>query len=852
MKTLFSIIFLIFWAISPVLAQKPKPKPPVVNPPVKDNKGKGLVVSPTPKPNPKPVTNPTLEQYREQCKDLVNLFAQALNMLGDPEGTRFEKETVITASYLKIFKDNLVQIEDDLDEKRLVVTNKNIPAYLKDVEFFFKEVYFEFNIEDVSILQNSENKPYFLVKLTRNISGTTIKGEKINANKVRYIEINLNEAKQEVKIASVYTTKLNEKEENRYWWRTLPADWKAVFAKEFTIKDSITEEQLKMVLNIEELSLRDNKQILDLEPLSKLTNLKKLDCSNTNISSLNPIRNMTKLVSLKCSKTSIATFEMMKYATSLQEVIFNNTEVSDLEPLRSFADLEKLQAVHTKISNLEPLSELKKLKELRVSDNEILDLKPLSALSALEYLQISSTKTYNLEALATLTKLKHLEIDKTPVIDVTPLQNLQNLEVLTASNSKLASLSPLLKLPNLKKVYCDNSQVSKKDALQFMASKPSCLVIYDSEAMIEWWAKLSPEWKAIFTEQIKADAKPSKEQLALVANITNINIAGKTAINSLEPLRNVLNLKELNCSGTNVESLLPISDLMDLRVLDCSKTKVKDLKPLELLTNLETLNAESNDIENISALEKTSNLKIAYLDGNKIRVDQPAYFLSRYPNRLLIYRTSELETWWKGLPEAWKTVFGSYVKVDAKPTNEQLHRIVSLEAINISNNKNITDLGVLTIFSRLKELRLSDTQIADLSSISTITSLEILQFSRCPVSSTEPIKNMLNLKQLDMESSGVNKLDDLTNLPNLQILKCSGTQIKSLKPISNLAQLTELECFNTKISTLKEIYGRSSLKVLKCYNTNITKATLDEFKKKNPDCEVLHYGTFKQWFELWK
>ena len=73
----------------------------------------------------------------EKVKDVVAFFELLLNTLGSNSTSARDKEIVITESYAKIFRDDKVQVEDDLDENRSVITNKDIVAYLKDVDFFF-------------------------------------------------------------------------------------------------------------------------------------------------------------------------------------------------------------------------------------------------------------------------------------------------------------------------------------------------------------------------------------------------------------------------------------------------------------------------------------------------------------------------------------------------------------------------------------------------------------------------------------------------------------------------------------------------------------------------------------------
>ena len=97
-----------------------------------------------------------IENYKEQVKRLIGFMEFSLNTLGSEEIPTREKEVIINESYLKAFRDNEVQIEDDLDENREMVTHKAVQAYLKDVDFFFRKVEFDYTVQDIQSLVNDE------------------------------------------------------------------------------------------------------------------------------------------------------------------------------------------------------------------------------------------------------------------------------------------------------------------------------------------------------------------------------------------------------------------------------------------------------------------------------------------------------------------------------------------------------------------------------------------------------------------------------------------------------------------------------------------------------------------------
>ncbi|HAS58125.1 MAG TPA: internalin, partial [Algoriphagus sp.] len=98
---------------------------------------------------------------------------------------------IIRESFLKIFRDGIVQVEDDLLQDRMVVTNKDVTAYLKDIEFFFKDVNFKFKIREVKPSQKENGQVFFVVFLDRTITASSKDGKKITNTKPRFVEVNL-------------------------------------------------------------------------------------------------------------------------------------------------------------------------------------------------------------------------------------------------------------------------------------------------------------------------------------------------------------------------------------------------------------------------------------------------------------------------------------------------------------------------------------------------------------------------------------------------------------------------------------------------------------------------------------
>ena len=64
----------------------------------------------------RPVSNITpeeMDRHKERVRDLVSYLEGTLNFLGSPKSTVKEKEVIINESFLKVFKDDKVQVEDE-------------------------------------------------------------------------------------------------------------------------------------------------------------------------------------------------------------------------------------------------------------------------------------------------------------------------------------------------------------------------------------------------------------------------------------------------------------------------------------------------------------------------------------------------------------------------------------------------------------------------------------------------------------------------------------------------------------------------------------------------------------------
>ncbi len=796
------------------------------------------------------------DEYSKQAEQIVRFYQGTLNALGSKYTPVKEKQIMINQSFDKIFLDDKVQIEDDLDENRETVTYKNVQAYLQDVDFFFKNVRFNFEIKGVERLTNSENIPFYKVTTVCNIKGTTIKGENIDVFKDRYFEINLNEDEQTLKIASIYTTKLNVEADLEAWWKNLSPEWKKAITGENQARDLMFA-QIKGLLKTTKIDI-SGRAIDDISPLSKFAGLKKLNMSHTHVSDLYPLRNLNKMEELDLSATKVQNINALQYMSSLNKLIIDSTLVEDITVLENMDSLKILSMQYTKVDSLAPIEYLENIETLKLSGMPIVTLNVFREYTKVKVLIFDNTNIKSLNGIEKMSRLERISFSNTPITDINLLKNFKNLKVIHFDNTKVASLESLNAL-NPSTIYCDNTGITKKMADAYMAKHNNTLVVYNSAVWMSWWKDLAPQWKKVFAQIMKTE-KPDKIALHKLGLTKELDISGNEDISDLTPLSNLIHLEKIDISNTKITDLNILSKLIELKEINCSHLGITDLTPVGSLSNLEkldisftsinqlplmgcnkleTLYADNTDINGLLTIANLKNLKLIYADNTKLDKMAVSLFKVRKPETVVVYQSDELKKWWNLLDNNWKNIFKEKVPFKKEPGRLQLAEMSYITELDLKNNSGIRGLKPLEMLTQLEVLKFTDTDVMDLVALKNLTNLTKLKCARNPIRSLEPVKNLTKLEFLDCSNTQIDDLTPIANLKELKILKITGTKVKNLNALENMHNLVHLEFSSTPVRWLKPIWNLERLQTVKCYNTKIMKPFMDKYKKAHPNVNVI-------------
>lgn len=822
-----------------------------------------------------------LSQLKNQAENLVAYFEYTLNLIGDPATSTRDKQTLINESYLKFFKDAEVQIEDDLEPERRVPTHKNVQAYLQDVDFFFKQASFAFEIEEITHEENQEGNVYFQVAFTRELNTKGLDGKKRTHRQPRFIELNYDPEMEDLRIVSLYTTKLSEEEALARWWNEMDTEWKWFWAEKLAWEDksmaeilqhhpeahigdtlleyASTEDIFDQETSIEDLSdlstaknarvevqdslpsdtiflshpdifdglrkLKDLKKldltklgaVKDLSPLSQMIFLKELVISNLELDDLTPLRHLTGLEVFQAEGIPIKDLSPLRYAKDLQELFLDHSKVDNLEILQHFPQLKVLTLRETPITEIGPVAQLDQLTYLDISHTAIQSIDSLKALDQLKYFYAESSKINNIQALSGKSNLLELNLSHTQVSELAPILSSTKLSQLKIEGSPVQDIQFLGKLPALNLIYADSSAIPDSAANDFMLQHPGKLLLYQSDRLLNWWESLGDLWKS---NLLGTDIKVDPGALHRLTLVKELDLQGLGIkdVNALAPL---INLTKLNIADNEVEDISALAGLAKLTEIDLHGTQVSDLGSLGKLSVLQQLDAGNSSVKQLNGLETAHALELLRIDSCMISDLSPLHAL---PSIKKVYadqtnlEIKEVRKFYDQKPNI-ELIFQTDTLASWWSGLDAKWKKIFIEQEGIGQDDSKENLHKIAC---LFQLKIADgTKIRSLEPLQQCFQLKELTFTNTLVQRLGPLRAVGTLEKLDCSQNPIEDLFPLVSLKNLTSLNVNNTALSKLDLIKQLPQLKALYISGTSVKDLRPLAGLSQLEELDCSSTLI-------------------------------
>jgi len=256
-------------------------------------------------------------------------------------------------------------------------------------------------------------------------------------NKLRYLVLSNNN----ITDIQVFNHLINEEE---HWWYL---DLGNNDIRDITALGNLT--------TLDELSIRNNKNIADFTPISTLVDLTFLNLNGTGVSDISFLENLTNLSAfLAICYNNITDLSVLENLTNLTHLTILGNNISDFSPLSSLINMEYLGLGGYDMTEgiLEACDNMTKLNELYIYYSNLEDLSFLRDHEVFRNVEVMWLYDNNISDISDITlcpNIKNLSFRKNNLVNILPLSALTTLEELYLQENQIADISALVDNENI-------------------------------------------------------------------------------------------------------------------------------------------------------------------------------------------------------------------------------------------------------------------------------------------------------------------------------------------------------------------------------------------------------------------
>ncbi|CAL6052650.1 leucine-rich_repeat domain-containing protein [Hexamita inflata] len=264
--------------------------------------------------------------------------------------------------------------------------------------------------------------------------------------------------------------------------------------------------------------------------------------------------------------------------------------------------------------------------------------------------------------------------------------------------------------------------------------------------------------------------------------LTNLCIFGYNSFD-ISPLSKMIQLSKLTLGFCGIQSLNALKPLINLKELDLSGNNLKDITPLQQLKILTNLYLDRCNLKNLSVLGCLLNLKVLSLKVFRSPID-----FTKFPK---IHTLTEL----------------NLNHCDLQNLYALQPCVKNLEKLTLSGIRNI-DITPLQHWIQLKELQMNFCNLENVDYLKPLVNLKSLDIYENLVVFIEPLKE---LKQLQQLGAGKNKIVDIQLIQSHPNFKQFDLKQQQKPTNSEIALANKLRNINQPITQLKQMNKFSGL-----------------------------------------
>ena len=455
-------------------------------------------------------------------------------------------------------------------------------------------------------------------------------------------------------------------------------------------------------VNIPDLNLRaviaDALGKAEDDPITQaeMLTLTELDARSGSIQNLTGLQHATNLKLLRISEKALVDVSPLTELTQLTGLFIYGGSVSDVSALTNLTQLERLDIYYSPISDVSALAALTRLKSLGIwGPNTVSDLTPLVNLKKLAHLWIFNTDVSDLTPLANLENLTFLLLGANAFSDVAPLTGLTQLKDLTLSQTSLNYPSLYTHIPAMQ---------ARGVEVRFDTRTPTTLVKISGDAqqgtpgmalaapfVVEVLDKKDTPFEGV---PVTFSMIVGDGTLSATAATTDAKGRAHTTLTLGETddtytvLATVMGIPQLvSFSRSSSSVAIPDASLRAVIAEALDKAEGSSINEADMLTFIE-LDARSHNIEDLTGLQYAINLKSLHISENTLVDVSPLTELAQL---------TELHLYGKTISDV--SVFAA------------LRQLTSLSLVNTA----VSNLTLLANLKQLTGLNLRNNAVSDVT-----------------------------------------------------------------------------------------------------------------------------------------
>ncbi|MEY4902546.1 MAG: hypothetical protein RLZZ292_361 [Bacteroidota bacterium] len=444
------------------------------------------------------------------------------------------------------------------------------------------------------------------------------------------------------------------------------------------------------------MTIKTPTEVLDKIEACKKSRSTYLDLSQCDLKRIPiEIRELTWLTILDLSFNQIIKIEGLEQLINLKNLSFVHNQIRRIEGLEQLTRLEKLFLNQNRITKIEGLEQLTNLINLGLTGNEIIKIESLTQLENLENLWLNRNHIVNIEGLDKLDKLTMVDFNENQIKDISPLLKYIKTGISThyeeydIGKQGIYLLNNPFETPDIETVRCGNDAIldyfkTPKVALYRIEEckrvKSTQLDLYKLNLKIIPWEVTELTWLHVLNL--------GNNQITKITNLDNLSnvkylYLENNQITKIENLGKLANLSELQLANNQITKIENLEKLTNLSELSLGNNQITKIEKLEKLEKLHRLNLGANSISKIENLDKLSNLETLVLYHNKITKIEG---LNSLANLGQLWLDSNQITKIEGL-EQLTNLKDLLISRNQITKIEGLEKLIKLAAINFEDNQ---------------------------------------------------------------------------------------------------------------------------------------------------------------------